>query len=379
MKTRSEKTKKMFISVVSDLVTDQRVHRTSLSLTKKGFEVTLIGRRMKHSLELEERPYSCLRFRLAAESGPMFYILFNIRLFCFLLFRKADVLVANDLDTLTANFMVSRIRGIPLYYDSHEYFTGVPELSARPGVRAFWKFLERLMLPRLKHMYTVNESIADLYNKEYGVKASVIRNLPLSASGTPKIMNRSDVGLPEGKKMLLYQGAGINMHRGAEEMLEAMQFLDEFILVFVGGGDVIEKLKEETIRLKLSDRVFFFRKLPWDELRTFTPMADLGLSLDKDTNLNYRFSLPNKLFDYIQAGVPVLASDLPELRKVLMKYDIGLLFTSHKPEHLANTVREVFSDEVRLKKWKHNLKQAAAELCWEKEEEKLFEIYKDVI
>ncbi len=379
MQSGAEQAKKLFISVVSDLVTDQRVHRTSLALSRKGLKVTLIGRRMKHSLELQVRPYSTVRFRLPAQRGPLFYILFNIRLFCFLLFRKIDVLVANDLDTLTANFLISRIRGIPLYYDSHEYFTGVPELSARPVVRAFWKFLERLMLPRLNHIYTVNESIAELYNREYGVNAKVIRNLPLADSGDEKILSRNEAGLPVGKKILLYQGAGINIDRGAEEMLEAMQYLDGFILVFIGDGDVVEKLKSETARLKLSDRIFFFQKMPWHELKSFTPMADLGLSLDKDTNINYRYSLPNKLFDYIQAGVPVLASDLPEVRKIVLKYDIGLLFTSHKPEHLAEKVKEAFSDEERLRKWKANLKFAASELCWEKEEPTLFEIFKDVL
>lgn len=371
--------KRVYVSVVSDLVTDQRVHRTSQALLHKGLEVTLVGRRLKSSLAVDDRAYKVKRFNLPFERGPFFYLFYNIRLFIYLLFRKTDILVANDLDTLPANFIISKIKGAALYYDSHEYFTGVPELAHRNTTRKIWKLMERWMLPRLKHVYTVNESIADLYRKEYGINPAVVRNLPFRQNLSERKKSRVELNLPLDKKLLLFQGAGINIQRGAEEILEAMQYLDDCILLFIGSGDVVQTLKKETISLNLSQKVFFFPKMPLSELRQYTGIADMGLSLDKDTNINYRFSLPNKLFDYIQAGVPVLASNLPEIKKVIEKYKIGMLLSSHDPKEIAEVVRDFFNDKERLASWKENLKFAAQELCWENEEVHLLKIFEDAI
>ncbi len=173
------------------------------------------------------------------------------------------MLVANDLDTLPANFLISKIKGATLYYDSHEYFTGVPELANRHTTRRIWKLMERWMLPRLKHVYTVNQSIADLYRKEYGINPSVVRNLPFRHNTLEGKKSRSDLNLPTDKKLLLFQGAGINIQRGAEEILESMQYLDDCILVFIGSGDVVHILKKEAISLNLSQKVFFFPKMPF--------------------------------------------------------------------------------------------------------------------
>ncbi len=375
----SDSQKIVYVSVVSDLVTDQRVHRTSQSLSRKGLKVILVGRQMKSSLALKPREYRTHRFKLFFETGALFYANYNLRLFFFLLFRKVDILLANDLDTLAANYLISVIKGVPLVYDSHEYFTGVPELANRPKIRGVWKWLERRILPKLKYMYTVNSSIAGLYHEEYGINPKVIRNLPLKQTQRKIERTRQDLGLPVDKKMLLFQGAGINIQRGAEEILETMQYLHDCFLVFVGGGDVIEILKKEAIALDLSSKIFFFPKMPLEELREFTVLADLGLSLDKDTNVNYRYSLPNKIFDYIQAGVPVMASDLPEIRKVLDNYNIGKLISSHDPQILASEIQDFFNDAPRLALWKENLKFAAEELCWEKEEKILLDLFKDVV
>src|SRR5436853_2609137 len=117
---------RIIVSVVSDLVTDQRVHRTATSLHKKGCDVVLVGRRKKDSADVS-RDYKTVRFRLWWEKGALFYASYNLRLFFFLLFTKSDALVANDLDTLLPNFLISKLKGSKLYYDSHEYFTEVPE------------------------------------------------------------------------------------------------------------------------------------------------------------------------------------------------------------------------------------------------------------
>lgn len=371
--------KRVILSVISDLVTDQRVHRTALALHRKGLKVTLVGRKLKQSPILEKRDYSTKRFKLWWEKGPLFYAAFNIRLFFYLLRNKADVLVANDLDTLPANYFASRIQKNELFYDSHEYFTEVPELVSRPRIQAIWKRIERWILPGIKHMYTVNNSIAGLYGTEYKKKIGVVRNVPFRIQRTITSIDRNALGLPGDKKIFIFQGSGINVHRGAEEVLQAMQHTEGLLLLFVGGGDVIDFLKSETLRLKLSDKVMFVPRQSMEKLREYTRLADVGLSLDKDTNLNYKYSLPNKLFDYIQAEIPVLVSDLPELRAIVEKYEIGKIVETHQPEKLAVQMMDMVKDSVQFAHWKENLKLAATELCWENEEVKLLEIFKDVL
>ncbi|MFM9052776.1 MAG: glycosyltransferase [Bacteroidota bacterium] len=375
--------KKVVVSVISDLVTDQRVHRTCLTMREQGAHVLLVGRQLRSSLEMSSRPYYFKRFRLWFERGPLFYAVFNLRLFFFLIFEKADLLVANDLDTLPANFFASKIKGIPLIYDSHEYFTEVPELVNRPLVRNFWKRIEKAILPKLKHVITVNESIAELYSKEYDRNVKVVRNIPISdpfghTSYSHK-SHRSDYGLPEDRFIFLMQGSGINMQRGAEEALEAIARVNGALLLIVGGGDVIEILKARSKDPGLSGKVIFLPKLPLQELRKVTILADAGLSLDKDTNINYRFSLPNKLFDYIHANIPVLVSDLPEVAKIVRKYDIGIIAPSVDPETIARCMREMMLQaHDRLVQWKENLNFAASELDWRNERERLLDVVRDV-
>ncbi len=367
----------VIISVVSDLVTDQRVHRTALSLHSKGLKVILVGRKKRSSLPMPVRPYEVKRFALWTESGPLFYIFFNIRLFFYLLFHRADVLVTNDLDTLLPNFVISKIKKSELFYDSHEYFTEVPELVNRPFVRGIWLSIEKFIFPKLKNVFTVNQSIADLYSNKYHVPVKVIRNLPIQKSEFNSTLTRHEFGLPSDKKIFLFQGAGINVDRGAEEAIDAISSVENAVLLFIGGGDVIEKLQNKSQQLK--DKVFFLPKQPMETLYSYTALADFGLTLDKDTNLNYRFSLPNKLFDYIHAGLPVLATNLPEIKNIVDHYEVGLITPSISISDLAATMRLMMANQERIDSWKSNLKKASNELCWEKEQEKLYLIFKDVI
>lgn len=372
--------KRIIISVTSDLVTDQRVHRAAATLKEAGFRVLVIGRRLPDSRELPGKKYRCRRFRLWFHKGPLFYANFNIRLFFTLMFESFDLLLSNDLDSLPANYLASKLKRRPLVFDSHEYFTEVPELVHRPKVQRIWKRIESMIVPKLKYAYTVNESIADLFRKEYAVDFKSIRNVP-EPHRLPlrdKSILRRELGLPVDKKIVILQGAGINIQRGAEEAVLAMQFLENTLLLIVGGGDVIPQLKQMVKEKNLSDKVRFEGKKQPNELVLFTHSADLGLSLDKDTNLNYRFSLPNKLFDYIQAGIPVLASDLPEIKKIVTRYDIGRICPEHEPASLAKHMQEMLEDEQQREHWKYQLSAAAEELNWNKEKKKFIEIFRSI-
>jgi glycosyltransferase involved in cell wall biosynthesis len=180
-------------------------------------------------------------------------------------------------------------------------------------------------------------------------------------------------------KMLILQGSGINIDRGAEEAVEMMQYLDKIILVIIGGGDAFPRLKIIIKELKLENKVKILGKKPYEELLKYTQIADLGLSLDKGTNLNYEYSLPNKVFDFIQCQVPLFVSNRRIVEKLVKDNEIGAVFTEHNPKKMARLVQKVLSDEKQIALWKINLKKAATIYHWENESEKLKKIYKEIL
>lgn len=367
--------KRAIVSVINDLVTDQRVNKSCLALQKAGYEVLLVGRKQRKSPPMDERPYRTRRMKLLFEKGPFFYAEYNIRLFLFLLFHRANLLLSNDLDTILPTYFVSKLKGSIMIFDSHEYFTETPELVNRPKVQKVWKRIEGFVVPKLDEMITVCDSIADLFREKYGVKCHVIRNIPPRKTLPPK-GDKSVLGLPTDKHLLVLQGSGINIQRGAEELVQAMQYLDDSLLMIIGGGDVLPILKLMVEQLQITDRVRFFQRMPYQQMMSYTQLAELGFCLDKDTNLNYRFSLPNKLFDFIQAGVPIIASHLTEIEKIIRQYDLGLFIENHEPKNIASTIKDALSDAERTERWKRNMAVAAQDLCWENEERKLLEIYR---
>lgn len=367
--------KRAIVSVTNDLVTDNRVRRLCGMLTELGYDVCFVGRRLPQSPPLPHEPYRMHRMRLLFNRNAVFYAEYNLRLFFFLLFRKADVLVANDLDTLLANYLAARLKGAELVYDSHELFTEVPELDHNRFAKKVWLRLEKWLVPNLRHAVTVNRSIADILEKRYGVPFLVLRNMPYRYRPT-ETKTRAELGLPEDKKIIILQGNGINVRRGAEEAVEAMQYVSvPAVLLIVGNGDVIPALKRLAEENGLTGKVIFKPRMPYAELMQYTRLADLGITLDKPDNLNYLYSLPNKIFDYIQAEIPVLSSRLPELERIINEYGVGTCTDSHDPRHIAQQIDRCLSDETLRATWKKNLPAAAEILCRENEEKELRNLY----
>lgn len=367
--------KKAIVSVTNDLVTDNRVRRLCSMLVNIGYDVVFIGRKLPGSLPLPSENYRMRRMKLWFNRNAFFYAEYNIRLFFYLLFHKADVLVANDLDTLLANYMAAKIKGCKLVYDSHELFTEVPELEHNAFAKKVWGKIENWIVPKLEYAVTVNQSIADIFHTKYGTHFMVLRNMPYRYVPTVK-KNRTDLGLPTDKKIIILQGNGINISRGAEEAVDAMKHIQvPSILLIIGNGDVISILKETVAKENLGDRVIFKDRLPYYELMQYTANADLGITFDKGNNLNYYYSLPNKIFDYIQAGIPVLSSRLPELERIVTTYEVGGLIENHHPEYIAQMMELCLSDEELRSKWSKNLRLAADILCRENEEKELMQLY----
>ena len=366
--------KKIIISVSNDLSCDQRVNKVCNSLVDMGFDVLLVGVKRKNPSPLSPQKYKMVRFNNFFKTGVLFFVELNLRLFFYLLFKKCNILVSNDLDTLLPNVLISRLKKKKIVYDSHEYFTEVAELVARPKKQAVWKCVERYCFPKLKHIITVSDSIADIYRNEYGKKVKVVRNIPLQRKYAVQ-KTKKELGLPENKFILLVQGTGINLHRGVEELVESMLYIENSVLLIIGNGTAIKRLKEKTKLLSLDDKIVFMNRMPFEELYNYTVHADVGFSLDKDIGINHRYALPNKLFDFIRARVPLIVSDLVEIRKIVEQYDIGVVLPDISPKTIAQHTNELLQDNNKRNRLKNNTIRASEELCWENEEKVLKTIY----
>ncbi len=370
-------TKKIaIVSVINDLVTDHRVNKTCYTLLNEGYEVLLIGRKLNNSTDLPVWPFKTCRMNLLVNKGPLFYLLFNCNLFFKLLFKKCDLLYANDLDTLLPNYLISKIKRIPIIYDSHELFCEVPELKSSPLKRKIWLLVEGWIVPKLKNCITVNKSIASIYNEKYKVHFHVVRNIPDTPTNfIPK--SRAELNLPTDKFILILQGAGINIDRGAEELLEAMQKTSNAYLLIIGSGDVWTQLTKLQAELKLQNKVKLIPKLSKRDLMQYTFNADLGISIDKPNNLNYLNSLPNKIFDYLHAGLPILASRLPELEQLINNYKVGTFIENHQPNHIAEVINQLIVSPL-LKDFKLNTEVASNELNWQTEQLELINVIRSI-
>ncbi|MEO8861038.1 MAG: glycosyltransferase [Ginsengibacter sp.] len=361
--------RKIIISVISDIVTDQRVQKECNTLAKMGYEVLLIGRKSKRNFSLNDLPFKVIRFRNLFRKGPFMYVVFNAQLFFYLLFNKADVLWANDLDTLLPNYFISKAKKIKIIYDSHEYFTAS---VYKESSRKIWESLEKRLFPRLKNVITVNNSIKKIYENRYDVPVTVLRNVPYKH--LPNNIQKKVV-LPLDMKILIIQGMGINEHRGAEEAILAMQFLpNDFNLYFIGGGTILDKLKRMVDELKLTSKIIFIDPLPYEEMMDYTKQGFLGLVLEKiDVTDEHLLALPNKFFDYIHAGIPVLSSKAVEIKMIIEQYEIGDFINNFDPKYMATKIMEIAENKEEYNLWKRNTLVAAEELNWENEEKILID------
>ena len=355
--------KRIIVTVSNDLVTDQRVHKMCCTLIEMGYDLLLIGR--KHgSQETLYRDYATKRISMLFHRGFLFYAELNLRLFFLLFFTKKEMLFSNDLDTLIPNYFVAKLQRKELIFDSHELFSEIPELKHRKLIKQFWLTIERWILPRLTKVITVSDAIKKHYKNLYGIEAVVIRNLPLEKS-----VHQQSFPFPtENKNIILYQGA-VNIGRGIELMLETIKLLDNCVLVIIGTGDIIEVLKQKVSSQTLENKVRFMGKVLPKDLKQFTPNATIGLSLEEDIGLNYRYALPNKLFDYIQAEVPVIVADLPEMKKLVETYQVGEILWERSPKSLAKLILKVISNNYTIA-----LQKAKRELTWIKEKDKLIRL-----
>lgn len=356
------------IVATSDLYTDQRIQRIATTLQNNGFEVVTVVRKTQSSLS-GNISYRVKRIGTCIHKGPLFYILYNINIFFHLLTSKYSYIYANDLDVLLGCTLASIIRHKLIIYDSNELFTEIPELVGHKVKKQVWTWVEKHCIKRAKKVITVSNGVAQQIKLRYSVEPVVIRNVPL-----PYQVNARKSPTPT----IIYQGY-LNVGRGIELIIKTMLHLPEYSLVIAGKGEIEQELKLLVQQNNLDNRVKFLGRIAPEQLRQITSSAWLGFSLEEDFGLNYHYALPNKLFDYIAAQVPVLVSELPEMQQIVESYGVGIIAKSRNPQQLAQQIHEFLSNRKLQEATRSNLANAAHILNWENEKLKLIEVVNEAI
>lgn len=362
-----------------DLRFDFRVYREARALANAGHAVSLVASDFDSgplppewsAFELQLIPID--RSRSLRASYPLFWrrAAHCAQVTC------ADVYHAHDLDALWPASRAARRRGVPLVYDSHELFTGQSSLVGRPAIRGFWRLWERRLLRRVDRVITVSDAIAADLRRRYHLASlpTVIRNLPPWRQPVVDSPLRTALTLTDDPQPLaLYQG-GFLTDNGLAEVIEAMRRIDHGRLVLLGGGPTEAALRAQVAAAGLLDRVRFLPRVPFPELHAWTCGADFGVCVIKPTGDSFAWSLPNKLFEYFVAGLPVLAGDTPQIRQVIADTGAGILADPQDPSSIADALRRLFADVERRSQLGSAARQAARSYCWESEAPRLLALY----
>jgi glycosyltransferase involved in cell wall biosynthesis len=354
---------KIVLTVTNDLSFDQRMHRICGALANHGHEVTLVGRALPHSTPLPERSFAQKRLRCHFLKGPLFYAEYNLRLFLFLMSAPCDTVCSVDLDTLAAGFAATLLRRKKRVFDAHEYFTEVPEVINRPFVKLVWRLVARICLPFYRRAFTVGPALAEIMSKRYGIPFGVVRNVPHRRPEAVEGARSAWSGAP---KVILYQGA-LNEGRGIEAMLEAMRALEGCELWLAGEGDLSWQLRQRAVELGLGERVRFWGYVQPDALAEMTRQAWLGINLLENRGLSYYYSLANKYFDYVQAGVPVLTMRFPEYLALQTQFEVAILLDDLDPVNIAHSIQRLIEQPETCEHLRHNCLNAREHWVWENE------------
>ena len=294
--------------------------------------------------------------------------------------ERADIYHANDLNTLPVAYWAKKKTGGKLIYDSHElYLERNTERKQSKVAKLLLSRLEYFLVRSVDDVITVSESIGQELKRRYPIKRlSVILNTPCSQASGRTLSLRDELRIPKDNKIILYVG-NITFNRGLEELIQSVSYLDDCVVVIMGRAPkpaynlVLRRLAREA---GVESKVYYFGPVPAEDVTEYAAFAHVGAASIKDVCLSYYYCLPNKLFEYMAAGLPVAGSNFPELKKVIEGYNIGKTFNPDDPKDIAEAINYVLSDKQRYMQMKRNALRAARVFSWENESKKLLKIYK---
>lgn len=379
---------KVCMLVLHDITYDSRVKREAKTLSQAGYKVKILefsdSRTPQHE-GLDGIEVSTIRILTRGLPKNTFWrgvkYLEYLWSACRQAVReRADVYHAHDLYPLVPAFLGARLRGAKVIFDAHELWTEQGGISS--FVAKVWRRIERFLLPRVDAVLTVNEALAEVLHVEYGAKEKpvVVMNCQPYANyeRTLKLADFLKNKGIQGKRIVLYQG-GLVPGRGLSQLVHAFESLEEdIVLVLMGYGTLKQELSALVRQLGLDTRVWFHPPVTPDVLLAYTASADLGVVIYENTCRNNYLCSPNKLFEYLAAGIPIVMCDFPVLGKLLRKYEVGHEFDPSSPESIASAIRFCLADPARYERMRVNTRQAMLEYNWENETAKLLEVYRSL-
>jgi glycosyltransferase involved in cell wall biosynthesis len=372
--------------------TDARVMREASALVGAGYDVTIVdvesdpqapssevfrGVDLRHII-MPSR-YQPTRFK------PFFLVkeerltLAAARLMSHI---PAEAYHAHDANALRACAIAARRRQKPLIFDAHE----LPYLNLDRRIARYRWFAKlavrrlRQMTPQCAAVITVSDPIGEEFHRRFGGPLpTIVRNMPPYTPPQHSARLREQLGLPATARIALYQG-GIQPNRGLDCTVLAARYLPPgYYVVLLGYGPSVEPLRALIEREGLGDRVRIVPRVPYEELLAWTASADLGLNLlPPDFSLNIKLCLPNKLFEYLMTGLPVLSSELPAVEDVLSTYHVGQVVSSLEPADIAQGIVAMLADADALARMRGHALEAARHLCWDVEQQRLLNLYRNL-
>lgn len=287
---------------------------------------------------------------------------------------KTDLIHANDLDTLLAGTILRWRHSARLLYDAHELY---PEMvgGVSPLYAGIWRLLEHRLIRRADAVITVDASLAVELQRRHRLprRPSIVMNCP------PLEPAPAATGEADDRLLVLYQGA-LLAGRGLEQLLELVPHLDlRAVLCLRGSGPLLPTLRDLARHLGIEARVRFLDPVPPDQLVSRLGGFTIGLIPYLPSTLNIYLSAPNKLFEYLMGGLPVVASDLPEILAIHNRYGFGTLYSLRDPAALVPALNALIADPARMRQCREAaLRAARDEFNWAAQERTLLALYRTI-
>lgn len=375
-----ESNKKAVILEIGDIRTDGRCRNIAGSIKRFGMEVTFIGPGESDD-EYEPTGIRVKRLTVIKWLGSkIMFFHYWIRAFWCTVMIRPSLIVAEDLYSLPAAIAVKYFTGAKVLYDSKELYFAIAALHNRLITQRFWSGVEKMCIRYVDGVITSGERDSDLIGQRYFIPRPVtIHNHPprRQHAGDKNILRRK-FSIPETYTILLYQG-WLLRGRGLFHLIEITAAIDNVFLVIMGDGALRSELEDCARNNIVTNRVIFTGAEPYEEMLDYTPGADVGCAIIEDYGMSYRHARPNKMFEYIQANVPVLVSNMPAMEEVIEEWGVGVAVSPDDFSSIVQAVRKFIDDSEFYKRCVGNCMKAGAVLHWEEEEKKLIALIEAMI
>lgn len=355
---------------------DTRTFNLFHSLETKGHYVKFIGFDwLTADFKTKKEKNISITKLSKSKTSLFFYLTFFFSQLDSLLKTKADIYLASDFFSLSACVIAAKRRKGKVFYDSREVYTELPFHDNRPLLKKLFRIIEGFFIKRTECVFTTGEMDSQYIEKLYSLKKThLLRNLPITRTNIVPVDFNSKYNIPKDGVIVLYQGI-IVKGRGIDTYLRALVKMENLYLVILGGGEHLEFYESLSSEMKISDRVIFAGKIPQDEILNYTAAAFAGLSVIDNISMNNYYALPNKLFEYVMSGLPVIVNNLPQMKKIVDDYNIGEVIKDVDEDEIIAVLKNWIEDKDVYALKKTNCKKASLELNWENEFNKIYHLF----